>query len=93
MRATDTRNIEIQLSEETAQGQYSNLAILNHTESEFVLDFVFLQPNTPKGKILSRVILTPEHAKKFHLALEDNLKKYEAKMGEIRLRSEPPAAG
>lgn len=91
MRATDTRNIEIQLSEETAQGQYSNLAILNHTESEFVLDFAFLQPNAPKGKILSRVILTPEHAKKFLLALDDNIKKYEAKMGEIRQRPESQA--
>lgn len=93
MRAADTRNIEIQLSEETAQGDYSNLAIINHSESEFVLDFVFLQPNVPKGKIHSRIIMTPDHAKRFQLALEDNLKKFENKFGEVRLKVEQPIPG
>ncbi len=88
MRAADTRNIEIQLSDDTAQGHYSNLAIINHSESEFVLDFVFLQPNVPKGKIHSRVIMTPDHAKRLQLALEDNLKKFETKFGEVRLKTE-----
>lgn len=81
-------NIEIQLDEATAQGCYCNLAILNHTPSEFILDFVFLPPATPKGKVNARIILAPDHAKRLLLALQDNVRKYESRLGEIRLHGE-----
>lgn len=77
------KNIEIQMNEMVAQGVYSNLAILNHAQSEFVLDFIFMQPGTPKGKALSRVIMNPENAKKFMLALQENIQKYESQFGTI----------
>lgn len=82
------KNIEIQLSEETAHGIYANLAIINHTDAEFVLDFIYLQPNAPKGKVRSRVILTPEHLKRFVHALSENIVKFEQKYGEITFRSQ-----
>lgn len=77
------KNIEIQLNEDIAQGIYSNLSIINHTDFEFVVDFVYLQPNVSKGKVQSRVILTPQNAKRFLLALQDNVSKYETKHGKI----------
>ena len=83
MSEENTKNIEIQLNEDIAQGIYSNLSIINHTDFEFVVDFVYLQPNVSKGKVQSRVILTPQNAKRFLLALQDNVKKYEAKHGTI----------
>lgn len=83
MSQETSKNIEIQLNEDTAQGVYSNLSIINHTDFEFVLDFVYLQPNVSKGKVLSRVILTPQNAKRFLLAMQDNVNKYELKHGKI----------
>jgi hypothetical protein len=80
-------NLKIELSEETAQGVYSNLAIIAHSSSEFVLDFVRLMPGTTKSKVQSRIILNPEHAKRLLFALGDNVKKYESQYGEIRLQS------
>jgi hypothetical protein len=76
--------INIELSEEVAQGVYSNLAIITHSSSEFVLDFVRIMPGIPKAKVKSRVILTPEHAKRLMMALQDNLAKYEAVHGKIK---------
>ena len=81
------KNIEIQLSEDLAQGVFANLAIINHTDSEFVLDFVYLQPNTSKGKVRSRVIMTPSHLKQFLLALQDNFTKFEARQGLVKTAS------
>lgn len=78
------RKISIELSEEVAEGIYSNLAIISHSSSEFVLDFVRVMPNAPKAKVKSRVILTPEHAKRLLNALQDNVNKYERQYGEIR---------
>ena len=75
--------INIELSEEVAEGVYSNLAIISHSNSEFVLDFIRLVPNVPKAKVKSRVILTPQHAKRLLKALSDNVKKYEAQNGII----------
>ena len=80
------KNIEIQLNEETAQGIYSNLSIINHTDAEFTVDFVYLQPNVPKGRVQSRIILTPQNAKRFLLAMEDNVRKYESKHGSISIQ-------
>jgi hypothetical protein len=76
--------INIELSEEIAQGVYSNLAIITHSSSEFVIDFVRIMPGLPKANVKSRVILTPEHAKRLYLALQDNISKFEAVNGPIK---------
>lgn len=76
--------INIELNEEIAQGIYSNLAIITHSSSEFVLDFVRVMPGVPKARVQSRVILTPEHTKRLLLALQDNIAKYESVHGKIK---------
>jgi len=75
--------INIELDETVAQGIYSNLAIINHSVSEFVVDFVTIMPGVPKSKVKSRIILTPQHAKRFLKALNDNVKRFENSHGEI----------
>ncbi|MDR1130624.1 MAG: DUF3467 domain-containing protein [Prevotellaceae bacterium] len=77
--------INIELTEETAQGTYSNLAIISHSSSEFVLDFVRIMPGAPKAKVQSRIILTPEHAKRLLHALQENISKYESMHGTIKV--------
>jgi hypothetical protein len=74
----------IELSEEVAEGVYSNLAVITHSPAEFVIDFIRIMPGVPKSKVKSRIILTPEHAKRFVAALSDNILKYEAVHGPIR---------
>ncbi|MDR3184570.1 MAG: DUF3467 domain-containing protein [Prevotellaceae bacterium] len=82
---TDKNNeINIELSEDVAQGTYANLAIISHSTSEFVLDFVRLMPGLIKAKVQSRIILTPEHAKRLLTALQDNLLKYESTYGKVK---------
>lgn len=76
--------INIELNDEVAQGIYANLAIITHSTSEFVLDFVRLMPGMPKAQVKSRIILTPEHAKRLMLALMDNVSKYESVHGPIK---------
>ncbi|MFA5516363.1 MAG: DUF3467 domain-containing protein [Desulfuromonadales bacterium] len=76
-------NVEIQLDEEVAQGVYANLAVVNHSETEFVLDFVFMQPQAVRGKVRSRVITSPQHYKRLLLAMEENLRKYEQTFGAV----------
>ena len=75
--------INIELSEDMADGTYSNLAIITHSNAEFVIDFVRLMPGVPKAKVKSRIILTPHHAKRLLLALSDNVGKFEDIHGEI----------
>jgi len=75
--------INIELSEDMADGTYSNLAIITHSNAEFVVDFVRLMPGVPKAKVKSRIILTPHHAKRLLHALADNLDKFEQVYGEI----------
>jgi len=75
--------INIELPEDIAEGVYSNLAIIAHSRSEFIVDFIRMVPNVPKAKVKSRVILTPEHAKRLMKALNDNIKKFEAQHGAI----------
>lgn len=82
--------IQIELTEEIAQGTYSNLAIISHSTSEFVIDFVRIVPGIPKAKVKSRIILTPEHAKRLLLALGDNIDKFEKMNGNIPVNNEPP---
>lgn len=82
--------LNIELPEEIAEGEYSNLAIISHSHSEFVVDFIRLVPNVPKAKVKSRIILTPGHAKRLLKALADNVKKYEAQYGVIEDSDAPP---
>src|ERR1700712_2799598 len=81
--------LNIELSEEIAEGIYSNLAIITHSNSEFVLDFIRVMPGVPKAKVKSRIILTPEHAKRLLTALHDNVEKFEAVNGRIKINDEP----
>ena len=76
--------LNIKLSEEVAEGTYSNIAIINHSPSEFVVDFIQMMPGVPKAKVKSRIILTPQHAKRLMKALNDNISKFEAQHGEIK---------
>ena len=76
--------INIELKEEVAQGVYSNLAVITHSSSEFVVDFIRVMPGIPKADVKSRIILTPEHAKRLMLALQDNMAKYESMHGPIK---------
>ncbi len=76
--------INIELSEEIAEGTYANLAMIAHSNSEFVIDFIRLMPGVPKAKVKSRIIITPEHAKRLLMALKDNIKKYEESFGSIK---------
>jgi hypothetical protein len=87
----DEKNqLNIELSEEIAEGTYANLAVISHSPTEFVLDFIRMMPNMPKAKVKSRVILTPHHAKKLLQALQDNITKYEAQNGKINANNTPP---
>ena len=76
--------LNIELSEEVAEGVYSNLAVITHSPAEFVIDFIRIMPGVPKSKVKSRIILTPEHAKRLVAALSDNIAKYESVHGPIR---------
>jgi hypothetical protein len=82
--------INIELSEEVAEGIYSNLAMIAHSNSEFVIDFIRLMPGVPKARVKSRVIITPEHAKRLLSALKDNIEKYENTFGPIKQTQDMP---
>ena len=77
--------IQIQLDDDVANGHYVNMALVNHTETEFTLDFVYVQPQQPKAKVRSRIITSPKHMKRLLAAIQDNVSKYEAKHGVIQL--------
>lgn len=79
----DEKQMNIELSEETSLGVYSNLAVITHSPSEVVCDFIQVMPGMPKGKVRSRVIMNPQNAKRFLKALQDNMKKYEENFGAI----------
>ena len=81
--------INIELDETIAEGIYSNLAIINHSSSEFVLDFVNIMPGTPKAKVKSRIVLTPQHAKRLLKALGENIHRFESAHGEIKDTEQP----
>ena len=80
----NNNQLQIELTEEIAQGIYSNLAIITHSSSEFVVDFVRVMPGIPKANVKARIILTPEHAKRLLLALQENIQKYETVNGSIK---------
>lgn len=82
-KKTETVKLEIQLDEETAQGVYANLAVVNHTDAEFTIDFIFAQPQAPRAKVRSRVITSPRHIKRLVAVLQENLQRYEQVHGPI----------
>jgi len=82
--------LNIELTEETAEGVYSNLAMIAHSNSEFVIDFIRLMPGVPKAKVKSRIVITPEHASRLLEALRENIEKYEATFGTIKRTDEGP---
>jgi len=75
--------LEIQMDDNTAQGIYTNLAGITHSETEFIFDFLFIQPNQPKAKLRARIISSPIHTKRFLMALMENIRKYEERFGKI----------
>ncbi len=87
---TNQGQINIELDEQTAEGIYSNLAIINHSNTEFVLDFVSIMPGMPKAKVKSRIVLTPQHAKRLMRALAENIHRFESAHGEIKEVEQPP---
>lgn len=89
-KPTGPNQINIELPEEIAEGVYSNLAMVAHSNSEFVIDFIRLMPGVPKAKVKSRVVITPEHAKRLLNALADNIKKFEENFGAIKKTEEMP---
>lgn len=87
-QAQDPNQLNIELTEEMAEGTYSNLAIITHSNAEFIVDFINAMPGIPKAKVKSRIVLTPQHAKRLMKALADNIQKFEQVNGPIK-DSEP----
>ena len=82
--------INIELTEEIAEGEYANLAMIAHSSSEFVIDFIRLMPGIPKAKVKARIVITPEHAKRLLAALTDNIEKFEESFGNIKQTHDAP---
>lgn len=92
MEQNDQQQLQVEIDEAVARGVYTNLALITHSETEVILDFLFLQPQTPKAKVLTRLISSPVHAKRLLWALKDNVEKYEARYGPIAAGEAPGAA-
>ena len=90
MNETKKPGIEIQLDEQVAQGYYCYLAIIAHSTSEFILDFATMLPGLPKARVKSRVVLTPEHAKRLLMSLQENITRYESSIGKINIPTKQP---
>ncbi|MBD3385150.1 DUF3467 domain-containing protein [candidate division KSB1 bacterium] len=88
-----SKQINIEVGEKEAEGIYSNLALISHSPAEFVIDFTRMLPGVPKTRVYARIIMTPQHAKSFLKALNDNVEKYEKQFGEIKIHSELPKPG
>jgi hypothetical protein len=86
MNERNQQGIDVELDQEVAMGHYSNMAIISHSSSEFIIDFVSVLPGLPKPKVCSRVILTPEHAKRLLLSLQENIARYESNVARIELQ-------
>ncbi len=81
---TQQPHLDIELNEEIAEGIYSNLAIITHSQSEFVIDFIKVMPGVPKARVKSRILLTPQHAKRLAKALAENIQRFEQSNGKIK---------
>ena len=90
MDNNDKKQMSLELRPEVARGTYSNLAIISHSPSEFIIDFAAMLPGMPKPDIGSRIIMNPEHAKRLFNALADNISKYEAQFGAISVKDPQP---
>ena len=86
--SNNNKQLNIEIAPEMAGGIYSNLAVITHSQSEFIVDFVQMLPGIPKPKVASRIVMTPEHAKRLLMALHDNIAKFESENGEIKLRKQ-----
>ena len=86
----EKNNLELELPQNVAQGEYANFAIITHSSSDFVLDFARVLPGVPKAQVKSRVLLAPEHAKRLMLALEENIGRYERTFGTIKIPQQDP---
>lgn len=84
------KRVQIQIDDAVSQGQYVNMTLVNHTETEFILDFVFMQPMEPRAKVRSRIISSPKHAKRFLGALQENVARYESRFGPIDVSGKDP---
>ncbi len=93
MNENQQHGIDVELDADVAQGHYSNLAIISHSPSEFVVDFAAILPGLPKAKVKSRIILTPEHAKRLLMSLQDNIARYETNFNRIELQQPPHHLG
>lgn len=93
MSEVKQHGIDLELDAEVAQGHYSNLAIISHSPTEFIVDFAAILPGLPKAKVKSRIILTPEHAKRLLLSLQDNIARYETNVGRIEVHQQQMPAG
>src|SRR5258705_6221861 len=85
--------IQLQIDEQTAHGMYVNMAMLNHNETEFVIDFIYVQPQAPKAVVRARVINSPKHMERLLHALQDNVAQYESQFGKIDISGPPPSLG
>ena len=85
--------LQIELPQDVAQGEYANFAIITHSSSDFVLDFARILPGVPKAMVKSRVVLAPEHAKRLLMALQDNIVRYEKSFGQIKMPQQPQQQG
>ena len=85
--------IQLQLDDAMAQGVYANMALVNHNDTEFVLDFIYVQPQMPKATVRARIINSPKHMKRLLHALQENVAKYEAQFGKIDVSGPPPTLG
>ena len=89
-QGTENGQLQIELKDEVAQGIYANLAIISHSSSEFILDFIRVMPGLPKAGVKSRLVLAPEHAKRLLRSLQDNIVRYESSMGKIEIPTPTP---
>ncbi|MFA6318370.1 MAG: DUF3467 domain-containing protein [Elusimicrobiota bacterium] len=85
--------LQVDIDDATARGTYTNLALITHSETEFLFDFLFMQPQAPKSKVLARIVTSPIHAKRLLWALKDNIDKYEARFGAIPAGENPASGG
>ena len=85
-----TVQLQIQLDEETSQGMYVNMALVNHTETEFTLDMLYVQPQQPKAKVRARIITSPKHMKRLVMAMQEQIQRYEQRFGTIDILRFPP---
>ncbi|HWV37185.1 MAG TPA: DUF3467 domain-containing protein [Vulgatibacter sp.] len=88
-KTDETQQLQIQIDDDVAQGVYANLATVTHNPTEFVLDFIYVQPQQPRAKVRARVITSPQHIKRLLGALQENVARFEARFGPIKAEGGP----